>query len=220
MASRLRNVASIDEIKTLYNRAEGHDLFYDEGNEETRHLEAFLLQAALLEGVLTRLGLEILEQREDLIALKGKRKNRYGIDNAINDLYLLGEITTDEFSNLEKFKNKRNEYIHNLLSQNNDNIERGTKEIYENNKMLLWGLIEKIRDAGKTVVITTHYMDEAEVLCDRVAIMDGGEIIKLDTPDNLVDRLIKKGFTKKKVEKAANLEDVFLDLTGKLLREA
>ncbi|MEK7447478.1 MAG: ABC transporter ATP-binding protein [Patescibacteria group bacterium] len=84
----------------------------------------------------------------------------------------------------------------------------------------LWGLIEKIRDAGKTVVITTHYMDEAEVLCDRVAIMDGGEIIKLDTPDNLVDRLIKKGFTKKKVEKAANLEDVFLDLTGKLLREA
>lgn len=84
----------------------------------------------------------------------------------------------------------------------------------------LWGLIEKIRDAGKTVVITTHYMDEAEVLCDRVAIMDGGKIIKLDTPDNLVDRLIKKGFKKKKIEKAANLEDVFLDLTGKLLREA
>jgi ABC-2 type transport system ATP-binding protein len=84
----------------------------------------------------------------------------------------------------------------------------------------LWGLIRQIRDSGKTVVITTHYMDEAEVLCDRVAIMDGGKIIKLDTPDNLVDRLIKKGFKKKKVEKAANLEDVFLDLTGKLLREA
>jgi len=84
----------------------------------------------------------------------------------------------------------------------------------------LWGLIEQIRDAGKTVVLTTHYMDEAEVLCDRVAIMDAGKIVKLDTPDNLVDRLIKKGFKKKKVEKAANLEDVFLDLTGKLLREA
>lgn len=84
----------------------------------------------------------------------------------------------------------------------------------------LWGLIRQIRDAGKTVVITTHYMDEAEVLCDRVAIMDAGKIVKLDTPDNLVDRLIKKGFKKKKVEKAANLEDVFLDLTGKLLREA
>jgi len=84
----------------------------------------------------------------------------------------------------------------------------------------LWGLIRQIRDAGKTVVITTHYMDEAEVLCDRVAIMDAGKIVKLDTPDNLVDRLIKKGFRKKKVEKAANLEDVFLDLTGKLLRDA
>ncbi len=84
----------------------------------------------------------------------------------------------------------------------------------------LWGLIQQIRDNGKTVVITTHYMDEAEILCDRVAIMDAGKIIKLDTPDNLVDRLIKKGFKKKKVEKAANLEDVFLDLTGKLLRES
>lgn len=84
----------------------------------------------------------------------------------------------------------------------------------------LWNLIRQIRDSGKTIVITTHYMDEAEVLCDRVAIMDAGKIIKLDTPDNLVDRLIKKGFKKKKVEKQANLEDVFLDLTGKLLREA
>lgn len=143
MVLQVKSVASIDEIKTLYNRAEGHNLYYDEENEETRHLEAFLLQAALLEGVLTRLGLEILEQRNDLVTLKGKRKNRYGIDSAINDLYLLGKITTEEFSDLEKFKNKRNEYIHNLLSKNSDDIEMGTKEIYENNKQLLWGLIEK-----------------------------------------------------------------------------
>lgn len=83
----------------------------------------------------------------------------------------------------------------------------------------LWDLIEQIRDKGKTVVITTHYMDEAEVLCDRVAIMDSGKIICMDAPDSLIDGLIKKGFKKKKVEKAANLEDVFLDLTGKELRE-
>lgn len=83
----------------------------------------------------------------------------------------------------------------------------------------LWNLIESIRNKGKTIVITTHYMDEAEVLCDRVAIMDEGKIIKLDEPDNMIDSLIKKGFKKKKVEKAASLEDVFLDLTGKDLRE-
>jgi ABC-2 type transport system ATP-binding protein len=84
----------------------------------------------------------------------------------------------------------------------------------------LWNLIEEIRSKGMTILITTHYMDEAEVLCDRVAIMDAGEIIDIDTPHNLVNKLLKKGFKKEKVIQEANLEDVFLDLTGKNLREA
>ncbi|NIM46868.1 MAG: ATP-binding cassette domain-containing protein [Candidatus Aenigmarchaeota archaeon] len=83
----------------------------------------------------------------------------------------------------------------------------------------LWGLIKKIRKKGKTIVITTHYMDEAEILCDRVAIMDSGEVIALDKPGNLIDQLLAKGFKKEVVEKMANLEDVFLDLTGHSLRE-
>lgn len=84
----------------------------------------------------------------------------------------------------------------------------------------LWDLIKQVRDRGTTVVITTHYMDEAEVLCDRVAIVDSGEVIALDTPDNLIDKLIDSGFKRKKEVKEANLEDVFLNLTGKELREA
>jgi ABC-2 type transport system ATP-binding protein len=83
----------------------------------------------------------------------------------------------------------------------------------------LWGLIQQIRDNGKTIVLTTHYMDEAELLSDRVAIMDHGKIISLDTPDKMVDTLIKSGFKKERVEKAANLEDVFIELTGHELRE-
>lgn len=83
----------------------------------------------------------------------------------------------------------------------------------------LWDLIESIRDKGMTVVITTHYMDEAEVLCDRVAVMDAGKIIDIDSPDNLIKKLLSKGFKKRKVVQEANLEDVFLDLTGKSLRE-
>lgn len=83
----------------------------------------------------------------------------------------------------------------------------------------LWDLIESIRDKGMTIVITTHYMDEAEVLCDRVAIMDSGQIIDIDTPDNLITKLLKRGFKKKKVVQEANLEDVFLEFTGKKLRE-
>ncbi len=49
-----------------------------------------------------------------------------------------------------------------------------------------WKLIENIRKKGKTIFLTTHYMEEAERLCDRVAIMDHGKIIALDTPDNLI----------------------------------
>lgn len=82
----------------------------------------------------------------------------------------------------------------------------------------LWDLVKEIRDKGVTVIITTHYMDEAEVLCDRIAIMDGGKIIKLDTPKNLIKQLLAKGFKKEQHVEQANLEDVFIDLTGKELR--
>ena len=83
----------------------------------------------------------------------------------------------------------------------------------------LWTLVRTLRDRGHTVVLTTHYMEEAEELCDRVAIMDGGRIIALDAPQALVDQLIGRGFTKTRVERLANLEDVFIDLTGHDLRE-
>lgn len=83
----------------------------------------------------------------------------------------------------------------------------------------LWELIKQVRDRGTTVVITTHYMDEAEVLCDRVAIVDSGTIIALNTPDELIDNLIATGFKRTKQVKEANLEDVFLNLTGKEWRE-
>ncbi|MFZ1249193.1 MAG: ABC transporter ATP-binding protein [Candidatus Saccharimonadales bacterium] len=83
----------------------------------------------------------------------------------------------------------------------------------------LWELIKEVRDRGVTVIMTTHYMDEAELLCDRVAVMDGGKIIALDTPKNLINNLLKKGFKKQQQVQQANLEDVFIDLTGKALRD-
>jgi ABC-2 type transport system ATP-binding protein len=83
----------------------------------------------------------------------------------------------------------------------------------------LWDLIIDIRKNGTTVVLTTHYMDEAEQLCDRVAFVERGEIIALDTPDQLIDNLVNSGFERKKEVKKANLEDVFINLTGKEWRE-
>ena len=82
----------------------------------------------------------------------------------------------------------------------------------------LWDLIKSIREKGTTVIITTHYMDEAEQLCDRIAIMDEGKIIALASPDKMIDDLVRSGFEKPKPIKSANLEDVFISLTGKEIR--
>ena len=83
----------------------------------------------------------------------------------------------------------------------------------------LWDLIREIRAQGTTIIITTHYMDEAEQLCDRIAIMDKGSIIKLDSPDKMIDDLVNSGFERPKQTKAANLEDVFIHLTGHQMRD-
>jgi ABC-2 type transport system ATP-binding protein len=83
----------------------------------------------------------------------------------------------------------------------------------------LWELIKDIRKKGATVIITTHYMDEAEQLCDRIAIMDEGKIIALASPDKMIDDLVAGGFEKPKPVKSANLEDVFISITGKEMRE-
>lgn len=74
----------------------------------------------------------------------------------------------------------------------------------------LWELVREIQSAGTTLILTTHNMEEAAILCDRIAIMDNAKIIANDTPAGLL----------KLIDKAnANLEDVFLTLTGKTLRE-
>lgn len=86
-------------------------------------------------------------------------------------------------------------------------------------RLNLWKMIREIQKTGVTLIITTHYLEEAEQLCDRVAIMDNGKIIKIGPPQELIDDLLKAGFKKNVEEKKASLEDVFLHLTGKHLRD-
>ncbi len=83
----------------------------------------------------------------------------------------------------------------------------------------MWDLIEKLKERNITIIMTTHYMEEAQNLCDRVAIMDNGKIIALDTPKKLIGDLLETGFSKKEVVQQADLEDVFINLTGKALRD-
>jgi ABC-2 type transport system ATP-binding protein len=81
----------------------------------------------------------------------------------------------------------------------------------------LWGLITVFKREGRTVVLTTHYMDEAEQLCDRVAIMDHGKVIALGTPNDLMASVPMP--PREPRLHAATLEDVFVALTGRHLRD-
>jgi ABC-2 type transport system ATP-binding protein len=81
----------------------------------------------------------------------------------------------------------------------------------------LWELIKEFKGSGRTTVLTTHYMDEAEILCDRVAIVDHGKIIALGTPLELMASVEMP--PKEPRLHAATLEDVFVALTGRHLRD-
>jgi len=72
----------------------------------------------------------------------------------------------------------------------------------------VWDFIRDLKKNGKTVILTTHYMEEAETLCDRIGIIDHGKLIALGTPTALMRKY-----------KAKNLEDVFIQLTGRKIRE-
>ncbi|MEE9585730.1 MAG: ATP-binding cassette domain-containing protein, partial [Nitrososphaerales archaeon] len=72
----------------------------------------------------------------------------------------------------------------------------------------VWDFIRELKKENRTVILTTHYMEEAEELCDRVGIIDHGKLIALGAPKQLIDKFEEK-----------NLEDVFIQLTGRRIRE-
>lgn len=90
-------------------------------------------------------------------------------------------------------------------------LDEPTVGIDPQSRNMIYETIEGLRDKGMTILYTTHYMEEAERLCQRVAIMDGGRIVALDTPDGLKTLL--------GLSEQATLEDVFLKLTGRGLRD-
>ena len=84
----------------------------------------------------------------------------------------------------------------------------------------LWDLISKFQAEGKTIVLTTHYMEEAERLCDRVAIVDHGHVIALGAPQDLIESVDLSHLPPPEPRKtSATLEDVFVSLTGRTLRD-
>ena len=98
-------------------------------------------------------------------------------------------------------------------------LDEPTTGLDPQSRRQLWTLIEEFRDAGRTILLTTHYMDEAERLCDRVAIVDHGHIIAQGAPHELIDSIAASHPPPPPRASSATLEDVFVALTGRTLRD-
>ena len=99
-------------------------------------------------------------------------------------------------------------------------LDEPTTGLDPQSRRQFWDLIERFQAEGKTIVLTTHYMEEAERLCDRVAIVDHGHIIALGTPNQLMESIDVSHLPPPEPRKTtATLEDVFVSLTGRTLRD-
>jgi ABC-2 type transport system ATP-binding protein len=94
-------------------------------------------------------------------------------------------------------------------------LDEPTSGLDPQSRRQLWDLVRRIRDDGGTILLTTHYMEEAEILCDRVAIVDRGHVIAHGAPNDLIASL----GTTTVVTRHGTLEDVFMGLTGRHLRD-
>ena len=94
-------------------------------------------------------------------------------------------------------------------------LDEPTTGLDPQSRRQLWGVLERFRAGGGTIVLTTHDMDEAEELCDRVAVVDHGRVIALGTPKELIGALAAP----RVVTHHGTLEDVFMSLTGRHLRD-
>ncbi len=94
-------------------------------------------------------------------------------------------------------------------------LDEPTTGLDPQSRRQLWEVLERYRAGGGTILLTTHYMDEAQTLCDRVAVVDHGKLIALDTPKALIAALAAP----KVVVHQGTLEDVFMSLTGRHLRD-
>ncbi len=95
-------------------------------------------------------------------------------------------------------------------------LDEPTTGLDPQSRRQLWDVLERYRAEGGTILLTTHYMDEAQILCDRVAVVDHGKLIALGSPQELIAALAAP----RTVIQQGTLEDVFMSLTGRHLRDA
>jgi len=233
---------AVDDISFEVKQGEIFGILGPNGAGKTTTLEMIETMRPIDSGTITVAGLNVAEQPNEVKQIIGVQPQTA----AFQDKQKLAEIiemfaaaygekvNPKEFLDEVELGDKANDFAENLSGGQRQRLSIATALVHSPKVFFLdepttgldpqarrnlWDLIRAVRDKGVTVIMTTHYLDEAELLCDRVAIMDNGKIIALDTPHSLIKQLIKRGFKKEEKVEQANLDDVFIDLTGKGLRD-
>jgi len=170
-----------------------------------------------------RLGIQLQEtQLADKLTVEETLKlfrSFYRLGREVNDLLRMVELESKRKSWVSKLSGgqKQRLSVACALAGAPDVLflDEPTTGLDPQSRRQLWGILNRFRAEGGTILLTTHYMDEAEVLCDRVAIVDHGKVIALDTPKALIATLGEP----KVITHHGTLEDVFMARTGRHLRE-
>lgn len=236
------NVKVVDDISFEVSKGEIFGLLGPNGAGKTTTFEIIETLRKPTKGEVLVDGINVLENPWEVkrrIGVQLQAAGYYPELTLIDLLKMFGDlyqVEVDPVTTLKKFslEDKKKSYWNKLSGGQKQRFSLATTLIHNPNIVFLdepttgldpqaranlWDEIRKIHKEGRTIVLTTHYMEEAEELCNRVAIMDAGRIVKTGTPSNLIDELISSGFKKEQEVKKADLEDVFLNLTGKHLRD-
>lgn len=235
-----RNV--VDGVSFTVGKSEIFGILGPNGAGKTTTLEMMEALRTIDEGTVTIDNIDVGSNTSEIKSLIGVQPQSAAFldKTKLTELIRLFAAAYGEKVNVRKFlssvqlEDKANSYVENLSGGQKQRfsiaaalvhnpkvffLDEPTTGLDPQARRNLWDLIREVQSRGVTIIMTTHYMDEAEMLCDRIAVMDKGKIVALDTPKNLISSLLAKGFTKKQHVEQANLEDVFIDLTGKELRD-
>jgi ABC-2 type transport system ATP-binding protein len=238
LVKRYGDVTAVDGLSLTVHRGECFGLLGPNGAGKTTTIE-------ILEGLLTPdagdvevLGLrwrrdeDALRQRLGIQLQETRLAEKLSVEETLRlfrSFYHRGR-TIEELLAIVELESKRRSWVGRLSGGQRQRLaiacalagtpdllflDEPTTGLDPQSRRQLWGVLERFRAGGGTVLLTTHYMDEAEVLCDRVAVVDRGRVIALGSPKDLIANL----GAPKVVTHHGTLEDVFMALTRRHLRD-
>ena len=233
---RFEDVTALDGLDLEVARGELFGLLGPNGAGKTTAINILAGLLAPTSGRATVGGLDVSEERAKTKALIGVCPqdtavydhltgrenvelfgNLHGMDrerlkaNAIEMLDTLG-LSGDADRRVGKYSGGMRRRVNLVMSIVHDPeiafLDEPTVAMDPQSRRAVWEFTRSLKNRGKTIILTTHYMEEAEALCDRVGIIDQGRLIALGSPGRL-----------KEQHGASNLEEVFIGLTGRSIRE-